>query len=72
MEPDNPGFHQSDTIDLVYILSGEAEVDLDESKTVRLSAGDSLVQNGVRHNWHNPETEPLVLLVTMIGAQPVL
>lgn len=70
MEPDHPGFHQSNTIDLVYVLSGEAVVDLDDGKTVRLSAGDSLVQNGVRHNWHNPETEPLVLLMTMIGAQP--
>jgi len=69
MEPDHPGFHQSNTIELVYILSGEATVDLDDGKTVSLSGGDSLVQNGVRHNWHNPGLEPLVLFVTMIGAQ---
>lgn len=69
MEPDHPGFHQSNTVEIVYILSGAAVVDLDDGKTVSLSAGDSLVQNGVRHNWHNPELEPLVLLVTMIGAQ---
>lgn len=68
MEPDHPGFHQSNTVELVYVLSGEAVVDLDDGKTVSLSAGDSLVQNGVRHNWHNPGLEPLVLLVTMIGA----
>lgn len=69
MEPDHPGFHQSNTVDLVYVLSGEGVVDLDDGGSVRLSAGDSLVQNGVRHNWHNPGTEPLILLVTMIGAQ---
>jgi mannose-6-phosphate isomerase-like protein (cupin superfamily) len=71
MEPDHPGFHQSNTIELVYILSGDATVDLDDGKTISLSAGDSLVQNGIRHNWHNPGLEPLVLLVTMIGAQHV-
>jgi mannose-6-phosphate isomerase-like protein (cupin superfamily) len=69
MEFDHPGFHRSNTIELVYVLSGAAVVDLDDGKEVRLSAGDSLVQNGVRHNWHNPGLEPLVLLVTMIGAQ---
>jgi mannose-6-phosphate isomerase-like protein (cupin superfamily) len=70
MEFDHPGFHRSNTIELVYILSGAAVVDLDDSKTVSLSAGDSIVQNGTRHNWHNPSLEPLVLLVTMIGAEP--
>lgn len=69
MEFDHPGFHRSNTVELVYILSGEAIVDLDDGKIVRLSAGDTLVQNGVRHNWHNPRHEPLVLLLTMIGAQ---
>ena len=34
------------------------------------TASDTFVQNGTRHRWSNPGTEPAVLFVALIGAQP--
>jgi hypothetical protein len=32
-----------------------------------LRPGDTVVQNGTRHRWGNPGTEPAVLAVFLIG-----
>src|SRR6478672_5952414 len=67
MEPDNPGIHTTDTIDFEYIISGEVWLDLDDGATVRLRAGDTVVQNGTRHAWRNKGTEPCHIVVFMVG-----
>ena len=69
MEPDDPGFHRSDSVDLIYILSGEIDLELDDGKTVTLRAGDALVQNGTRHAWHNRGSQPCTWVAMLIGAQ---
>jgi hypothetical protein len=68
MELDNPGMHRSDTIDLVYVVSGEIWLELDNALEVRLCAGDTLVENGTRHAWHNRGLEPCHMVVNIIGA----
>lgn len=68
MEPDRSGFHTTDTVDLVYVLSGEIVLDLGDGETVALKAGDSLVQNGARHVWRNPGSVPCTFLAVLIGA----
>ena len=35
---------------------------------VLLGAGDCVVQNGARHRWRNPSSEPCVMAVAQIGA----
>src|SRR5579875_3541056 len=45
--------HRTETIDYVVVISGELEMDLDDS-TIRLRAGDVLVQRGTNHSWRNP------------------
>lgn len=70
MDPDHPGFHRSETVDLLYVASGEVVLELDAGETVALKAGDTLVQNATRHAWHNPGSEPCVLITVTIGAQP--
>ena len=40
-----PGMHRTDTIDLLVVVSGEVDLVL-EAETVRLSAGDCIVQRG--------------------------
>jgi mannose-6-phosphate isomerase-like protein (cupin superfamily) len=66
---DNPAMHQTDTIDFVYIKSGEVWLELDEGNEVHLKAGDSVVQNGTRHAWINRSNDICVLFAVMIGAK---
>lgn len=74
--PDPPGwdpregFHATDSMDYVYVLSGEVRVLLDDGD-VHLRKGDVLVQRATRHAWSNPGPEPCVLLSVMVATQPV-
>lgn len=69
MEPDHPGMHTTDTVDLDFVVSGEVWLELDDGEEVRLGAGDCVVQNGTRHAWHNRTPEPAVIFVTLLGAR---
>ena len=67
-EPDAPGMHTTPTIDFEVVLSGEVTLELDDGATVHLAPGDTVVQNGTRHRWGNPGTEPATLAVFICGA----
>ncbi len=69
-EPDNPGMHTTVTIDFEYVVSGRVVLELDDSETVELGPGDTVVQNGTRHAWRNPYDEVATLVVVLIGATP--
>jgi quercetin dioxygenase-like cupin family protein len=64
-----PRKHRTNSIDYAVVMSGSIEVALD-NQTVRLSAGDTLVQRGTIHNWINSGTEPCVIAFVLIGAHP--
>jgi mannose-6-phosphate isomerase-like protein (cupin superfamily) len=68
MELDDPGMHTTDTTDYEIVLSGHVVLELDDGAEVALSPGDTVVQNGTRHRWRNPGTEPAVLGVVLVGA----
>ena len=68
MEPENPGMHTTDTVDYEVVLSGEAILELDDGAEKVLHPGDTVVQNGTRHRWHNRGTVPAVLAVVLVGA----
>lgn len=68
MEPDAPGMHTSDTVDVDFVLSGEVYVELDDGAEVHLNAGDVIVQNGTRHAWRNRSDQPCVLVIAVVGA----
>jgi mannose-6-phosphate isomerase-like protein (cupin superfamily) len=68
MEKDNPGMHATDTIDFEYIISGEIWLELDDCKEIHLRAGDTVIQNGTRHAWHNKGSEPCSMVLCLIGA----
>lgn len=68
MEPDNPGMHASDTIDFVFIVSGEIWLELDDGAEVKVSAGDCVVQNGTRHAWRNKSSEPCIAAAVLVAA----
>jgi mannose-6-phosphate isomerase-like protein (cupin superfamily) len=66
-DPDDPEMHTTDTIDYVVILSGEAELELDDGCKEIVRQGDCVVQRGTRHAWRVLGDEPLVLAATLIG-----
>ena len=65
-----PRVHRTDSIDYAVVISGEIDMELDDS-VVHLKAGDVLVQRGTIHNWINKGTEPCVIAFTLISANPV-
>jgi mannose-6-phosphate isomerase-like protein (cupin superfamily) len=69
MEPDSPGMHTSDTVDVVLIVSGQATLQLGDGPEVNLAVGDCVVQNGTRHAWRNPTSEPCTMAVAIVGAR---
>ncbi len=69
MEPGAPGMHTTDTIDFEVVLDGEVWLELDDGKEVHLRPGDTVVQNGTRHAWHNRGTKTARLAVFIAGAR---
>jgi quercetin dioxygenase-like cupin family protein len=65
-----PRNHRTDSIDYAVVLSGEIDMELDES-VVHLKAGDALVQRGTIHNWINRGTTPCVIAFVLIDSKPV-
>jgi quercetin dioxygenase-like cupin family protein len=62
--------HRTETVDYVLVLSGEIEMDMDDS-TVRLKAGDVMVQRGTNHAWVNRGTETARVAFVLIDAEPI-
>lgn len=69
MEPDNPGMHTTDTVDVVIIVSGQATLDLGDGDEVTLGTGDCVVQHGTRHAWRNLSSQPCRLASAIFGAR---
>jgi len=63
----HPGMHKTSTVDLIYIVSGEAYAVLDEGEKL-LKAGDLLVQRGTNHAWDNRATEICYMFAVLISA----
>ena len=66
----SPRVHRTDSIDYAVVMSGEIDMELDDS-VVHLKAGDVLVQRGTIHNWVNRGAEPCVIAFVLIDAKPV-
>jgi len=64
----DPGMHQTDSVDIITILSGECVVVLEEAETV-LRAGDTFIQRGTKHAWRVTGDEPCVHSTLMVGAR---
>jgi quercetin dioxygenase-like cupin family protein len=64
-----PRVHRTDSIDYAVVLSGEIDMELDET-CVTLKAGDVLVQRGTIHNWVNKSNAPCVIAFVLIHAKP--
>jgi quercetin dioxygenase-like cupin family protein len=65
-----PRNHRTESIDYAVVMSGEIDMELDNS-VVHLRAGDVLVQRGTVHNWVNKGKEPCVIAFVLVAAKPV-
>jgi len=65
-----PRMHRTDTIDYVIVLEGEIEMDMDQS-TVKLKAGDVMVQRGTNHAWANRGKTRARVAFVLIDAVPL-
>jgi len=65
----SPRNHRTDSVDYAVVIAGEVDMELNDA-TVRLKAGDVLVQRGTIHNWVNRGTEPCVIAFVLIAAKP--
>ena len=66
-----PGFsypmHQTETLDFLFVISGQLELILEDGSTV-LSSGDTLVQRGTNHAWRVVGDEPCTFISVLLSA----
>ena len=62
--------HRTESIDYVICLTGEIDMDMDDS-TVKMRAGDVMVQRGTNHSWVNRSSDPARLAFVLIDAEPL-
>jgi Cupin domain len=55
-----PGMHQTDTIDIVTVVSGEVWALVETGETL-MKPGDTLVQRGTKHAWRNRGDSPCII-----------
>jgi len=59
------GFHKTDSIDVVVILSGEMGLESEDGTEVILHPGDVVVQNGAMHAWRHKNVPCRVCFVNL-------
>lgn len=65
------GMHESDSVDLMAVISGEIHGYVSDSdEAVVLRPGDTFIQRGTLHAWENRGTEPCIFSVVLVGATP--
>lgn len=67
-QPPGKGMHATDTIDLIYVISGEIYLELDDGQEKLLKSGDTIVLNGSVHDWHNRGAVPCKMVSCSVGA----
>ena len=65
-DSEGAGLHQTTTVDIVTILSGELYAVMENGETL-LKPGDSLVQRGTVHTWSNRGKVPCTKVALQIG-----
>ena len=66
----HPHMHRTETIDYVIVIDGEIEMDMDNS-TVKLKAGDIMIQRGTNHAWANRSGKPARVAFVLVDGQPL-
>lgn len=62
--------HRTETIDYISVLEGEVEMEMDQ-ETVKMKAGDVMVQRGTNHRWCNRSDKRARISIVLIDAKPL-
>jgi naringenin degradation protein FdeH len=62
--------HRTETVDYCIVLAGEVEMKMDAS-SVKLKAGDVVIQRGTNHAWANIGTKVARIAFVLIDAKPL-
>ena len=65
-----PVMHRTETIDYVIVIEGEIEQDMDDS-TVKLKAGDIMIQRGTNHARANRSGKRARVAFVLVDAEPL-
>jgi quercetin dioxygenase-like cupin family protein len=65
-----PHMHRTETVDYVIVMEGEIEMDMDAS-TVKLKAGDIMIQRGTNHAWANRSGKRARVAFVLVDAEPL-
>jgi quercetin dioxygenase-like cupin family protein len=65
-----PHMHRTETIDYVIVIEGEIEMDMDAS-SVKLKAGDIMIQRGTNHAWANRSGKRARVAFVLVDAEPL-
>jgi len=68
-DPERPGFHRTDTLDLMQVLGGRIALELHDEE-ILLGPGDCVVQRGTWHRWRVLGGEPCLYQVVMLRPAP--
>jgi quercetin dioxygenase-like cupin family protein len=60
------GFHETRTLDYIYVLEGEIGLQMEEGEEIKLSPGDCVIQRATNHAWRNRSASPVRLLGVMM------
>ena len=63
------GMHKTNTIDYIVLLEGEVTLILDTGEEKTLKPGDTVVQKGNLHIWHNRGDVDCLMACVMVGAK---
>jgi mannose-6-phosphate isomerase-like protein (cupin superfamily) len=64
--------HRTMSVDYGIVMEGEIDLEMEGGETVKLFAGDVIVQRGTNHAWHNRGSEPCKVAWILIDAEPPL
>jgi quercetin dioxygenase-like cupin family protein len=64
-DPDVPGMHATDTLDLMVVLEGSVVLGLDDGEHT-LGTGEYVIQRGTRHRWRPADHQGWTYLVAML------
>jgi len=62
--------HSTNTIDYITVMEGSVDMELPD-KTLKLTAGDTLIQRGTIHAWINRGDVPVRMSIVMVDAVPL-
>ena len=65
-----PGrMHRTDTVDYALCLTGTIDMEMDDGLTLRMNAGDVMVQQGTNHSWINNYDAPCRVAFVLIDGK---